>query len=161
MCVIHRHHKSKPLTPQPHNRSLPLSPNLDNLPPEKEKKASGTYSDRMYSQLPSTVSSKRKSVTTRYGKIGVLVHNLRAGIGIVASLTADTTDPIEGLAVFATQPIVETRRRYGWLKMVFPSARLFRAPIWCPSGGGGTREVGRTVAESLVALFRVGTHEIR
>ena len=31
---------------------------------------------------------------------------------------------------------VETRRRYGWLRMtVFPGARLFRAPIWCPSGG--------------------------
>ena len=31
---------------------------------------------------------------------------------------------------------VETRRRYGWLRMmVFSGARLFRAPIWCPSGG--------------------------
>ena len=31
---------------------------------------------------------------------------------------------------------VETRRRYGWLRMmVFPGAHLFRAPIWCPSGG--------------------------
>ena len=30
---------------------------------------------------------------------------------------------------------VETRRRYGWLRMVFPGARLFRASIWCPSGG--------------------------
>ena len=31
---------------------------------------------------------------------------------------------------------VETRRRYGWLRItVFPGARLFRAPIWCPSGG--------------------------
>ena len=30
---------------------------------------------------------------------------------------------------------VETRRRYGWLRMVFPVARLLRAPIWCPSGG--------------------------
>ena len=30
---------------------------------------------------------------------------------------------------------VETRWRYGWLRMVFPGARLFRAPIWCPSGG--------------------------
>ena len=31
---------------------------------------------------------------------------------------------------------VETRRRYGWLMMmVFPGARLFRAPIRCPSGG--------------------------
>ena len=30
---------------------------------------------------------------------------------------------------------VETRRRYGWLRIVFPGARLFRAPIWCPSAG--------------------------
>ena len=30
---------------------------------------------------------------------------------------------------------VETRRRYGWLRMVFPGARLSRAPIWCPSEG--------------------------
>ena len=25
--------------------------------------------------------------------------------------------------------LVETRRRYGWLRIVFPGARLFRAPI--------------------------------
>ena len=30
---------------------------------------------------------------------------------------------------------VETRRRYGWLRIVFPGLRLFRAPIWCPLGG--------------------------
>ena len=30
---------------------------------------------------------------------------------------------------------VETRRRYDCLRMVFPGARLFRAPTWCPSGG--------------------------
>ena len=31
---------------------------------------------------------------------------------------------------------VETRRRFGWLRMmVFPGAHLFRAPIWCPSEG--------------------------
>ena len=34
---------------------------------------------------------------------------------------------------------VETRR-YGWLRMVFPSMRLFRAPIWCPSKGVAARE---------------------
>ena len=35
---------------------------------------------------------------------------------------------------------VETRLRYGWLRMVFPGVRPFRAPIWCPSGGWvGTR----------------------
>ena len=57
---------------------------------------------------------------------------------------------------------VETRRRYGWLRMmVFPGVRLFRAPIWCPSGGWRTREAGSTVAESLVVLYRVGTHQIR
>ena len=27
--------------------------------------------------------------------------------------------------------------------------------------GGGTREAGRTVAESLVVLYQVGTHQIR
>ena len=30
---------------------------------------------------------------------------------------------------------VETRPRYGWLTRVFPGARLFRNPVWCPSGG--------------------------
>ena len=30
---------------------------------------------------------------------------------------------------------VETRRQYGWLRMVFSSVRLFRTPIWCPSRG--------------------------
>ena len=30
---------------------------------------------------------------------------------------------------------VGTRRRYIWLRMVFPGVRLFWAPIWCPSGG--------------------------
>ena len=41
---------------------------------------------------------------------------------------------------------VETRRRYGWLMMVFPGERLLRAPIWCPSGGwryARDREHGR------------------
>ena len=56
---------------------------------------------------------------------------------------------------------VETRRRYGWLRMmVFPGARPFRAPTWCPREGGGTREAGSIVAESLVVLYRVGTHQI-
>ena len=31
--------------------------------------------------------------------------------------------------------LVETRWRYGWLRIVFPGVRSFRAPIWCPSGG--------------------------
>ena len=56
---------------------------------------------------------------------------------------------------------VKTRRRYGWLRMVFPGARFFRAPIWCTCGSGGTRKAGSTVAESLVALYRVGTDQIR
>ena len=45
--------------------------------------------------------------------------------------------------------------------MVFPGERLFRAPIWYASGNGGTREAGSTVAESLAAVYRVGTHHIR
>ena len=42
---------------------------------------------------------------------------------------------------------------------MFPGAGLFRTPIWCPYGG--TREAGSTVAESLVVLYRVGTHQIQ
>ena len=34
---------------------------------------------------------------------------------------------------------------------MLPGACLFRAPIWGPSGGGGTREAESTVSESLVA----------
>ena len=30
---------------------------------------------------------------------------------------------------------IETRRRYGWLRMVFPGVRLFRGPTWCTLGG--------------------------
>ena len=36
---------------------------------------------------------------------------------------------------------------------------LFRAPIWCPPGGGGTGEAGCTVPKSLV--HQVSTHQIR
>ena len=46
--------------------------------------------------------------------------------------------------------------------MVFPAARIFRAPTWCTSRGGGTREERNTlIAERLVALNRVGTRHIR
>ena len=37
--------------------------------------------------------------------------------------------------------------------------RLFRAPIWCPSGGGGTREAGGTVVESLLMVGRSRTRK--
>ena len=55
---------------------------------------------------------------------------------------------------------VETRWRYGWLRMVFRGACLFRDPIWRPLGGGGTRQAERTIAESLAALYRVGADYI-
>ena len=35
----------------------------------------------------------------------------------------------------------------GWC---LPGVPFRRAPVWCPSGGGGTREARGTVAESLV-----------
>ena len=40
---------------------------------------------------------------------------------------------------------VQTRRRYGRLRVVVPDERVFRAPIWCPSGRCGVREAGSTV----------------
>ena len=66
-----------------------------------------------------------------------------------------------GITLERCSQSVETRRRYGWLRMVFPGAHPFRAPIWCSSGGGGTQEAGSTVADSLVAFYRVGTHQIQ
>ena len=55
---------------------------------------------------------------------------------------------------------VETRRRYGWLRMtqVHASSELQFDAL---REGGGTREAGSTVAESLLMLYRVGTHQIR
>ena len=35
---------------------------------------------------------------------------------------------------------VETRLRYGWLRMMFPAVRPFRAPTWYPSGKVTARE---------------------
>ena len=45
---------------------------------------------------------------------------------------------------------------------MFPGARLFPEPQFgALREGGGTREAGSTVAESLVVLYRAGTHQIR
>ena len=41
---------------------------------------------------------------------------------------------------------VETRRQYGWFRMVFSGARLLRAPTWCPSGGVAARERQRALS---------------
>ena len=58
---------------------------------------------------------------------------------------------------------VETRRRYGWVMMVFPGTRLFQVPIWCPSGGVAARERQGALSRRAwyIALYRVGTHQIR
>ena len=45
---------------------------------------------------------------------------------------------------------VETWRWYDWLRMVSPGARLFRAPIWCPSGGVAARERQRALPSRRV-----------
>ena len=46
----------------------------------------------------------------------------------------------------------------GWCFQVCASSELQFGGL---REGGATREVGSTVAESLVVLFRVGTHQIR
>ena len=56
---------------------------------------------------------------------------------------------------------VETRRRYGWLEW-YSQVRASSEPNFgALREGGGTREAGSPVAESLVVLYRVGTHQIR
>ena len=47
---------------------------------------------------------------------------------------------------------------WGWYSQVRASSEL---QFGARREGGGTREVGSTVAESLVVLYRVGTHQIR
>ena len=39
-------------------------------------------------------------------------------------------------------------------------ARLFRAQLWCPTGSGGTREAGGSIAKSVVALYQFCSHQI-
>ena len=46
----------------------------------------------------------------------------------------------------------------GWCSQVCASSELQFGAL---REGGGTREAGSTVAESLVVLYRVGTHQIR
>ena len=46
----------------------------------------------------------------------------------------------------------------GWCSQVRASSELY---FGAPREVGGTLEAGSTVAESLVALYRVGTHKIR
>ena len=42
------------------------------------------------------------------------------------------------------------RRSGGLVEDGVHQVRLFRAPIWCPSGGGGAREAGSSAAGTLV-----------
>ena len=56
---------------------------------------------------------------------------------------------------------VETRRRYGWLRMVFPGARLFRAPVWCPSGGWRHARGREHCRGEPGSALSVDTHRIR
>ena len=82
-----------------------------------------------------------------------------AGVG----LSSPSRDAANWLSSRLSRSFETRRRYYDWLRItVFPGARLFRVPIWCPSRGGDTREAGSTLlAESLIALFRVGTHDVR
>ena len=45
---------------------------------------------------------------------------------------------------------IETRRRFGKLRMVFTRCALVQAQALCPSEGGGTREAKGAIAERLV-----------
>ena len=56
---------------------------------------------------------------------------------------------------------VETRRQYGWLRLCFQVCASSELQFGGLREGGGTREAGSTVAESLVVFYQVGTHQIR
>ena len=90
-------------------------------------------------------------------------HTLGLPGGCEAGFTLKRRSQLVAFAIQSFSRSVETWRRYGWLRMVFPSQ--VRASSELHFGalreGGGTREVESTVAESLVTLYRVGTHQIR
>ena len=95
---MHHHLKSTTLTLQPHNRSPPLFPNLCQTTCLQRRRRrhpgrtvmGGIRTCRLV-HLLSTVCPYQ------IWQIGVLLHILRAGIGIVANLAADTTDPLGAL----------------------------------------------------------------
>ena len=73
-------------------------------------------------------------------------HNLVSGYecGIVfpagGGPGSSLRDAANWLPLRFSRSVETRRRRYDWLRMMFPGARLFRAPIWCPSGGVVARE---------------------
>ena len=62
--------------------------------------------------------------TSRIGNLTRLIHTLLLYVMTIHTYIHTRSDLS-----------VETRRQYGWLRMVFSVVRLFRAPIWWPSGG--------------------------
>ena len=73
-----------------------------------------------------------------------------------------TLERCSQLAAFAIQ-LVGRDAAAVWLAedgVMFPGVLLFRAPNLVPFGRcGSTREAGSSVAESLVALYQVGTQQ--
>ena len=66
-----------------------------------------------------------------------------AGVG-PDSPSRDTVHPT-GLSTRFSRSF-DTRRRFGGLRIVSTRFASSRAPIWCPSVGGGTQEAGRAQA---------------
>ena len=143
------------------------------LNPSRETKFSGTYGDRGMLIFPVQLTTTRignltrahttacPSVKTTHSSRALSLRNLVSGYecGRVFPAGVGPGSPSRDAANWLPSRFslsVETRRRYVWLRMVFPRARLGAL-----RDGGGTREAGSTVAESLVVLYRVGTHQIR
>ena len=106
--MTHHHLKYTTLTPQPHNHSPPLFPNLGRttcLQRRRRRRPGRTVMGGIHTCRLAHLLGQ--SVPIRYGKIGVLFYNLRAGIGIVASLAADTADPLGTLEPLAPRLLAD------------------------------------------------------
>ena len=64
-----------------------------------------------------------------------------AGVGLDSTL-----ERCIQLAVFTIQLVRGDAAAVWLVEDGVHQVRLFRAPIWCPSGGGGTRGAGGTVS---------------
>ena len=88
-------------------------------------------------------------------------RNITLFVSTVKPLQHITFERCSQLAVFAIQPDGSDAASACWLIiMVFTRCASFEQHlIWCPPGGGATREAGGTVAESLIN--QGSTYQIR
>ena len=96
----------------------------------------GLSTDETYSRRQINTGTKFEVSHTRALSLRNLVSGYECGRVFPAGVGPDSPSRDAANWLPSRSDLsVETRRQYGWLRMVFSGVRLFRAPIWWPSGG--------------------------